>query len=265
MRIGVSTSCFYPLETEKAFAMVAESSSPCTEIFFNAHCELKPEFVHKLMEIKQSSGIDVVSIHPTMSLCESFMMFSAYERRLQEGLDEYRRYGEIAAQLGAKYVVMHGGKPNGVLDDLQYCERYMQIAEATSQNGAVLLQENVVNYRAGNIPFLKMMQKQLGDKVNFCMDVKQCIRGGYTPDDMIDAVGKNIRHLHISDNNSESDCMLPCRGNYDFKHLFERMKSIGYKGDAVIEVYSQAYKEYEEMFTALDCLNNTTFGAADEK
>ena len=54
-----------------------------------------------------------------MSLAESFMIFSAYER-YREAEEAYRRYSEAAAQLGAKYIIMHGGKPNGILSDEEY-------------------------------------------------------------------------------------------------------------------------------------------------
>ena len=255
MRVGISTASFYPMLTEKALQAVVERGVPCTEIFFNAKCELEPHFVDELARIKSLGNTDIVSIHPTMSLAESFMLFSAYDRRLYEGLDEYKRYGEVAAMLGARYVIMHGGKPNGVLNDEQYCERFLQISEAVAQNGAMLLQENVNNFRAGNLEFLKKMAEILGDKVNFCLDVKQSIRGGYTAHEVIKAVGKHIRHLHISDNNSERDCLLPLNGSYDFNALFNSVREIGYEGDAVIEVYSNAYQCHEEIFESLKALD----------
>ena len=129
MKIGISTACFYPLETEKALQKVVESGAESTEIFFNAECELEDSFINELVEIKKSSNTQIVSIHPTMTLAESFMLFSADERRTKQGLDQYRRYGEIAAKLGADYVIMHGGKDNGILNIEQYCERFMQISE----------------------------------------------------------------------------------------------------------------------------------------
>ncbi len=255
MKIGVSTACFYPLETEKAFLQVAQSGVPCTEIFFNALSELEYGFLKHLTEIQKEYNTNVVSIHPTMSLAESFMLFSAYERRFYEGLEDYKRYGEVAAILGAEYVVMHGGKPNGVLDDEQYCERYIKISEAVGQSGVTLLQENVAKFRAGDIEFLKNMVRFLGEKVNFCLDVKQCIRGGYTPFDVISAVGKNIRHLHISDSNETNDCMLPLKGNFNFKNFFDSVSKTGYSGSAVIEVYRQAYDAYFEIFDSCRILS----------
>ncbi len=252
MKIGISTASLYPLETELALEKLGKSGIKHTEIFFNSISELEDSFLDLLIKIRDEYGMNITSVHPTMSLAESFMLFSAYDRRLKEGLDDFKRYGEIAARLGAEYVILHGGKPNGVLDDRQYCERFMLINQSVRSGGGELLQENVVNFRAGNIAFLKMMVDNLGDEVGFCLDVKQSIRGGYTPFDVIDAVGKNIRHLHISDNSPEKDCMLIGKGSFDFKALFSAMQSQGYDGAYILEVYRNAYNDYRELINSID-------------
>lgn len=252
MKIGVSTACYYPLETELSLKEVGKAGIDTTEIFFNASIELEQGFIDELTAIKDRYNIHVTSVHPAASLTDSFMLFSAYERRLKEGLDTYRRYGEIAAQFGAKYVILHGGKPNGVLDDDQYCERFLQISDAVANGGAVLLQENVVNFRAGNLDFLKMMKKNLGDRAAFCLDVKQSIRGGYSPFDAMELLKDSVKHLHLSDNNEYKDCLLPLDGTFDFKGFLNCAKLNGYSGDAVIEVYRNAYSEYTELKVCLD-------------
>ena len=91
MKIGVSTASYYPLETEVALEEIGKSGIKTTEIFFNAECELKCSFIDILEDIKDKYGINVTAVHPTMSLAESFMFFSAYERRYRQGLDEYAR------------------------------------------------------------------------------------------------------------------------------------------------------------------------------
>ena len=101
MEIGVSTSCFYPLETEVALENLGKAGIKHTEIFFNALSELKQSFVDMLLDIQSEYGITVASLHPTMSLAESFMIFSNYERRYREAEDQFRRYSEFAARLGA--------------------------------------------------------------------------------------------------------------------------------------------------------------------
>ena len=52
MSVGISTSCFYPLETELSLEEIAKAGVKTTEVFFNAQCELKPAFVDMLLEIK---------------------------------------------------------------------------------------------------------------------------------------------------------------------------------------------------------------------
>ncbi len=250
MKIGISTSCLYPMYTEESFKTIASNGVELTEIFFNANCELEPSFVKQLVDIKNEYGITVSSIHPTMSLAESFMLFSNYDRRFYEGLDIYKRYGEIAASLGAKYVIMHGGKPNGTMDDYGYFDRFAKVAEVVKSNGATLLQENVVLFRAGNLNTLSNMSDYLGDNVNFCLDVKQSIRGGYSPYDVLKLLGGKIKHLHLSDNNEKYDCLLPLTGDFDFKDFLSTAKTSGYTGDAVIELYRNAFDNPQELFAA---------------
>ncbi len=247
MNIGVSTASYYPLETELAFEEVAKSGFSVTEIFFNAECERKNSFIDILLETKDRYGIKISSIHPTMSLAESFMIFSAYDRRFYEALDKYRRYSEIAAQLGAKYIIMHGGKPNGILSDDEYCERYMLLKEATLKNGVTVLQENVANHRAGDIEFLRSMRDILGADAEFCIDIKQAVRCGYEPFALTEEFYGNTRHYHISDHSTASDCLLPLAGNFDFEGFFKFLNNQGYDGSCIIEVYNNAYREYEEV------------------
>ena len=254
MKVGVSTSCLYPLETEKALLEIAKAGIKTTEIFFNADCELEKDFITLLKAIKDDYGVTVTSIHPTMSLAESFMLFSAYDRRYRQGVLQYARYGEIAAELGAKYVIMHGGKPNGVLDNNGYFERFNSIAQTVRQNGAQLLQENVVKFRAGDINVLKDMKEYLGSDAAFCLDIKQCIRGGYSPFSALNALRDTIKHIHISDNARENDCMIPLKGNFDFVAFFDLCKEVGYTGDSIVEVYRDAFDKPEELYSSYGAL-----------
>ena len=89
MKIGVSTASLYPLETELALSEIGKSGVKTTEIFFNCESELKPSFVDMLLDIKSDYGLDITAIHPTLSLAESFMIFSEYERRFYETIQKY--------------------------------------------------------------------------------------------------------------------------------------------------------------------------------
>lgn len=251
MKFGISTSSFYPLYTEEALYKIIKNGVNTAEIFFNAECETEKPFIDKLERIK-GENTDIVAIHPTMSLAESFTLFSNYDRRYFEGLDKFKRYGEIAAKLGAKYVILHGGKPNNAIDNREYYERFHKVDGILRKEGAVLLQENVVNYRAGNAQVLKEMCEHLNGDIGFCLDIKQSIRGGYTPFDVLKEVGQNVKHIHISDHNKESDCLLPLSGEFDFAAFLKELKTLGYDGALILEVYRNAYKEYSEIFESFN-------------
>ena len=259
MKIGLSTSCFYPLLTENSLYSVCSHGVTDTEIFFNAYCESEPAFVKQLIDIKNRYGVNVLSVHPTMSLAESFVLFSAYERRYLEGLERYKRYAEIVCEMGGKYIILHGGKPNNVLDNRGYFERFAVLSNELKREGAILLQENVVKYRAGNLDVLKQMREYLGSEAAFCLDIKQSIRGGYSPFDAADVLGNAVKHVHISDNTPENDCMLPFKGTFDFDGFFKKLKQNGFTGDAVIEVYSSAFGSEEELFSSYKKLKEKNF------
>ncbi len=248
MNIGISTASFYPLETELALEKIGKASVKTTEIFFNAESELKPSFIDILADIKEDYGMNITAVHPTMSLAESFMIFSEYERRFYEALQKFARYSEVAAELGAKYIILHGGKPNGLTTDEEYCEKFMQLNRETRKNGVIVLQENVVNYRSGDIEFLRSMKEILGDDAQFCFDIKQAIRCGYNPTDLIDEFWDNIKHFHISDHSLASDCLLPLNGKFDFQAFLNTLKNRNYDGACIIEVYKNAYKDIKEIF-----------------
>lgn len=256
MKLGVSTACFYPLETENALEALGELGIKNTEIFFNAKSELKAPFIDILADIKNKFDMNILAIHPTFSLAESFMIFSAYERRFYDALDEYSRYSEIAAELGAKFIIMHGGKPNGILSDEEYCEKYMALKQATLKNGVTVLQENVYKHRAGDKEFLLAIKDILKGDAEFCFDIKQALRCGYSPIELMDELQDNIKHYHISDHSPASDCLLPGNGGFDFAGFFEILKQKNYKGACITEVYNNAYKDYNEISISQKYLKN---------
>ncbi len=254
MKLGISTASLYPLETELALEEIGKAGVKETEIFFNCESELKDGFIDILLEIKEKYGMNITAVHPTMSLAESFMIFSAYERRFYEALKKFRRYSEVAKALGARYIILHGGKPNGILNDEEYCERYMALKNETRQNGVTILQENVVHYRSGDVEFLRSMRDILGDEAEYCFDIKQCVRCGYLPFDLINEFYDNIKHFHISDHSTAGDCLLPLKGKFDFEGLFKYLNEKKYKGSLMTEVYRFSYENYSDIFSSFNKL-----------
>lgn len=254
MKIGVSSACLYPLETEESFLFLAKNGVKKTEIFFNGLSELKEGFIDELLDIKEKYGVEITAIHPYASFSEPFLIFSEYYRRYVESKEIYNNYFNIAKRLGAKYVNLHGDKINSKLSVEEYCERYLELYLLAKEKGITLNQENVANFRSRDCEFIAETSKILGDNVSYTLDIKQCIRSGVNPLDMINAMGNKINHIHISDHSYSSDCLLPLKGGFNFKGFFEMMREQNYKGDFMIEVYKDSYKNPKEILDSYNSL-----------
>lgn len=249
MNIGASTSCFYPLETEKALSRVIDLGFKKTEIFFNTISELELPFVAEMKKQADDAGVDVVSVHPFSSNLENSCIFGEYQRRCDDFMDLYKKHCHVAALLGAKIVVIHGSyaKRKIELPEEHYFERFKSLIEIGKQEGVLVCQENVVAFRSQSLDFCQRMRDYIGSDFHMVFDVKQSIRSGYNPFVFADAMKDSIAHVHLSDNSPSDDCMPPGRGDFDFKHLFEIMNQANYNGNYVIEIYSKNYDVAKEL------------------
>ncbi len=247
MKSGVSTACLYPTVLEKAFRMLAESGVKTTEIFVNSHCELLSPYKDEMLAIQGEYGIDVVSVHPFTCGIEPMMLFTAYERRIADMLDYYKRFFEYMNDFGARYFVLHGNKNQNFIEDEIYFERYIKLQEAAEGFGVCVVQENVSRCTGGSIDFLVKMKNALGEKASFVLDVKQAHRAGNDPTEMVKALGKNIKHIHFSDSGKAGDCLKFGFGEYDNNAFFTALKAQGYSGSVVLELYRSGFGEAAEL------------------
>lgn len=252
MSIGISTACYYPLETEEALKEVGKAGAKVTEIFINSPRELNASFIDMLRDIAEYYSVRIAALHTYTAAADSYIYYSNYPRRFEDGLDTIRRTATAAAELGAKYIIMHGDKKPGKLPDEEVAEHFMIMESVANEFGVSILQENVNRFRSADPEFIKSMRYHTDDKMKFCLDIKQSVRAGHSPYDMINAMGNKIHHVHISDHNAASDCLLPLRGKFDFPEFFKKMNEIGYCGDYVIEVYNNCYENVEEITKTLN-------------
>lgn len=247
MRVGISTASLYPLETEKALRELAIRGIKTVEIFFNANCELTGDIFKEICNIVDEYAIDVASVHPFTCPIEPLMLFSRYERRVDEMLDYYKRYFNAMGELGAEIFVLHGAFKNGNCTIERYIERYQRLFQLGREFGITVAQENVEYCMSGKVDLLHEMSEQLGSEVAFVLDIKQAVRSGISPFELVDKFGSKIRHIHISDNDEEHDCMLISSGSFDFRLLINRLKAIDYHGALILELYRNNYSTYDEL------------------
>lgn len=254
MKFGVSSSCFYPLETEKAFEEIGKMGIQTAEIFFNSPMELQGEIFDKILKTKEEYSIDVCSVHPCTSSCEPFFFFSGYERRFYDLLEFYKRYFDACNKLDSKLLIIHGMRYQKRIPDEEYFERFSRIIEEGKKFSVTVCQENVFGHVSADPDFLRKMKAFLKDDFKFVFDIKQMRRSFHTEDEFFDEFSKNLAHIHISDSTFTQSCLPPGEGDYDLKSFLEKIKSYGYDGKCIIELYRSNYTDYSQIKKAYDYL-----------
>ena len=245
MNAGVSTACFYPQHTEKAFRFLIGHNVKLIEVFLNCASELDVAYIKELRDLADAHGTRIAAIHPYSSYMEPFLFFSGYDRRFREGMDLYRKYYEACHILGANIVVFHGNRSRFPVEEPLYFERYGKLVEDADKNGVFLCHENVSYCQGSDPEFFRRMLNNLPE-CKFVFDVKQALRAGKEPLDYINTMGCALHHVHISDSNGHSDCLLPGKGSFDIEKLLNIIAKNNNQTNVIVEVYSDSYGENVE-------------------
>ncbi len=254
MVFGVSTACMYPKNLEQVIDQYGEMGIRDTEIFVNTFCELSPEFIRALENKVNQYKMRVHAFHPFTSGMEPLMIFSEYERRFDDMLDLYRRYFEIMQRFGAKIFVFHGDHKTSTNNASFYAQRYYKLREAARPYEVDFAQENIARCKSGNLLFLRELSDLLRDDISFVFDLKQALRSGYSPMEVLKVMGKRVVHIHANDHTIQKDCLLPGRGEFDFRGLFDYLRSIETDPSAMIEVYRGDFAVENELVKSLKYL-----------
>ena len=257
MRVGISTACFYPQPLEEILPELAQLGVHAIEIFFNTESEFQPRFYEQLGAQAKSLGLDVVSVHPYTSLMEGMLLFSDYKRRTEDGLLQYQRYLECAAALGARYLTFHGERDMGRADSparwAQKCEVYHRLCRLADACGVTLAQENVAWCRSRDPAFVAALCRDVPE-LRYTLDIKQAFRAGKNWRDFLDVMGGRLVNVHINDFSSAQSCLLPGAGSMDYAAFFSALRSAGYDGHTLIEVYRSNFSSPAELGHAVRLL-----------
>ncbi|MBQ8233593.1 MAG: sugar phosphate isomerase/epimerase [Lachnospiraceae bacterium] len=129
---------------------------------------------------------------------------------------------EIADELGVKGVVFHSGLVRGVTGDIYIGnwlkrpgELFRKLLEKFPR-----LEIYLENTQEETPEYLLKMKEELADckRFSFCLDYAHANISKTKPSEWIGAFGENIRHMHINDNDGNSDLhQVPGEGSVDWK------------------------------------------------
>ena len=259
MEVGISTASFYPSLVEENLDRIAEMGGTCAEIFFNTFGEMQKPFTDVLKQRLQKNRLRLVSVHPFTSLMEGIMLFTAYERRTEEGMALYRSFFRNARSIGASYLTLHGERHMGNKETSAEMERklraYNRLCDIAEEEGMIVAQENVVWCRSAEPSYIKILRENV-PKLRFTFDVKQAHRAGKTWEDYLPVMGDRLVNIHINDFDAEHSCLLPGEGSMDYVPFFEYLRDSGYDAQVLIEVYAANFTEDAQVRKAVEHLQN---------
>ncbi len=260
MQAGVSTACLYPQHLEEALYDLALNGISCSELFVNADSDINRQRVHTMQEIMERFGVTVPSVHPFACPIEPLMLFTDYDRRVDDMIDYYRRYFEVMQRMGARVFVFHGNDTRHAIPAEQYCERYVRLVNAGKEFGVTVAQENVSRCQSGSLHFLREMKRILGDDAHFVLDIKQAVRAGESPINMLHMLGSHICHVHISDHSDKGDCLLIGAGNFRIRSFLEALYRYSPDCAVMLELYRQNYRGISDLISSYRMLSRMISG-----
>jgi sugar phosphate isomerase/epimerase len=124
IRIGMSTSCVYPLETERAFALADEAGYDGIEIMVTNDPVTRD--ADALLALSDKYQLPIMSIHAPVLLLTHFVWGRDPQIKLE-------RSAELARTLGASSVVVHPP----FRWQKSYSENFLDIVRQTATNSGV--------------------------------------------------------------------------------------------------------------------------------
>ncbi|MCL2671234.1 MAG: sugar phosphate isomerase/epimerase [Clostridiales bacterium] len=265
MEVGISTaSLFRRAYTEDAPALLRGAGTAFCEIFLNTFSEYEPGYIDLLCERVAAQNLRVLAVHP-QSLQFEPQLFSIYDRQREDALMFYRKILHAGQKLGAKYYVLHGSATlGGAAKNIQVerlAKHYQLLCDTAGEYGLTLTQENVSWCNSQTPDFGLRLQEQMGNRdLKFTLDCKQARRAGQEPMAFIEAWGDQIVHWHLCDYAPNPagghQWRMPGQGVCDFAALARALRAKGYRGAAMLEVYSDMYSDLDELAASYDYLRN---------
>lgn len=258
MNIGLSSASFYPdVKTEDSIKLMKSLGFNSGEVFLNTLGEYGVEFGKVLLERKLKYEFDISSVHAFSASFEPYI-FDAYKRRREDSLHIFREVCRTAKLIGARCYVFHGMRYRNIEDvNMNFVvDIYNELTYTAAEYGIKLCQENVSWCMSRSIEFLNEIKEKCRGPLYFTFDIKQAFKAGKKPEEYIKAMGKDIKNFHINDRDAKNICLLPGRGDVDYKKISCKFKEIGYNGVGIIEVYRENYTKYSELSDSKEYLES---------
>ncbi len=243
MNLAASTLHLLDRPLEQAFPDLLGLGTRCIELSDSGYHALNPKLVERLQELKASYGLSY-SIHAPYADTN----LAADDDLIREWiLKRIRASIRFGSELEAACVVVHPGWTTATdrfmrgrawelnLRSLRWLLRYAE------EYGVDLLIENVPDsmpYLMVSVEDFELFYEEMEYVMGMALDVAHAnLRGEVA--EFMRRFGDRVRHVHVSDNDGESDQHLPIGdGGIDWERVMDGLRGNGFSGWVVVESYS---------------------------
>ncbi len=247
MNLAASTLHLLDRPLEQAFSDLLGLGTRNIELADSGHHALNPKLVERLQELTASYELSY-SIHAPYADTN----LSADDDLIREWiLKRIRATIRFASELDARCVVVHPGWTTATdrfmkgrawelnLRSLRWLLRYAE------EYGVDMLIENV----PGPTPYLlvsaedfQLFYDEMEQPMGMVLDVAHANLNGEIAE-FTRRFGDEIRHVHVSDNDGDTDQHLPIGdGGIDWGRVMNLLRGIGFSGWVVVESYSDVHR-----------------------
>lgn len=243
--VGISTGCFYKTPIFDCLEAIQTAGFSMIEVCsFPAHLDY-----HDLQSVRRAANrfdelqLEAYSFHAPFA--DHIDITSLDETTRERSIQEMHRAAESAAELGARFFVIHPGPEKDSIPDSERLRRMHYAAEGLNRLaahchtlGTKLVLENMLPHlffgRARDV--LWILGAMDTTEVGICLDTGHAYLSG----DLETVAHKLSGHLwmvHASDNNGHyDDHSPPGQGKIDWLALMEQLERLRFAGAIILEI-----------------------------
>ncbi len=249
IRVGMSTTCVYPLEPEQAFRLAKLAGFDGIEIMVTQE-ELTQDPRH-LLDLSRRYALPIISIHAPVLLLTHFVWGRDPRVKLA-------RTAQLARAVGADTVVVHPP----FRWQSSYASNFLAIVrELSAQYGVEIAVENMFPWRAAgrNLKaYAPGWDTRLMDCDAVTLDFSHAALSGVSSLEFANDLAGRLRHVHLCDGSGAigegqifDEHLLPGHGREPVAEVLELLTERGWDGAIVAEVNTRRAKTERERLELL--------------
>ena len=245
IRVGMSTSCVFPLPLEEAFRLARLSGFDGVEIMVTN--DKATQDAEKLRSLSHSYGIPILSIHAPVLLATQLVWGTDPKRKLEKS-------AELARAVGAATVVVH--------PPFRWQAAYSRdfervVGELAARYEVEVAVENMFSWTVRGTQVRAYSPSPYPTDLavdSMTLDFSHAALAGRDGLEFAHAMGSRLRHVHLCDGLGGTlfdEHLIPGRGAQPVAEVLKLLSTTGWDGSIVAEVSTHRARNTDDRLAIL--------------